>query len=59
MLQLTPRRRLAAPAQGRLAAASGAELGGSLRSAPLGPVAYVAQEVAFFANLTVRRYPNE
>ena len=41
--------------QGRLAAASGAELGGSLVCAPLGPVAYVAQEVAFFANLTVRR----
>ena len=45
----------AAFAQGRLAAAPGAQLGGSLRCAPLGPVAYVAQEAAFFANLTVRR----
>jgi hypothetical protein len=41
--------------QGRLASAPGAALGGTLRAAPLGPVAYVAQDQSFFANLTVRR----
>ena len=44
-------------AQDRLPALKGAALGGRLRTAPLGPVAFVAQELAFFSNLTVRWPP--
>lgn len=42
-----------ARAQGRLASAPGAALGGSVRTAPLGPLAYVAQDQSFFSNMTV------